>query len=63
MEKIIIEYHAQDNGQFSKLIMAAVMEILNESSVDRVLISLDDTKTGSMTRCAYARCGGRSNGI
>lgn len=63
MEKIIIEYHAQDNGQFSKLIMAAVMEILNESSVDRVLISQDDSKTGSMTRFAYARCGGNSNGL
>ncbi len=63
MNKIIIEYHAQDNRQFSKLIVAAVMEILNESSVDRVLISQDDPKTGSMTRFAYARCGGGPNEI
>lgn len=63
MDKIIIEYHAQDNKQFSKLIVAAVMEILNESSVDRVLISQDDPKTRHMTRFAYARYGGGTNGI
>lgn len=63
MEKITIEYHTQNNRQFSKLLMAAVMKLLKDDGVEMVLISQDDMETGNIFHFAYAGCGGGSNEV
>lgn len=61
MDRIIIEYQSHDSRQLSKQVMAAVMDVLEKSSVSRVYISQDGKGTGSRNLSAYA--GGGSNGI
>lgn len=63
MDRIVIEYQSQDNGHLSKLLLAAVMDVLKQGSVKQVCISQDRQQCGSRRLFAYAGLGGGANGI
>lgn len=63
MERIIIEYHSRNGRQVSKLLMAAVIGVLEKNSVKNVCITQEEQQSGSRNRFSYAGFGGVSNGL
>lgn len=57
MDKIIIEYQSQNDGQLSKMLLAAVMDVFKCSSAEQVYISQNKQQSGSRIMFTYRRGG------
>lgn len=59
MYKITIQYHAPDNVKLSKLLMAAILKVIEQNSVNRVCVTQENGQHGNRKIFSYA--GGGTN--
>ena len=62
MDKITIQYNVQDGAKLSKLLMAAVIEELEQNSVNHVCIMQENQEHGSRNLFSYAGCAAEPDG-